>query len=68
MTTRETDIGPEKLCSRCDEWWPADEEFFFADKTSKDDGLEHECRACKRERRLAREAAAGSSAHRSKAA
>ena len=25
---RETWYGPEKQCTRCGEWWPADAEFF----------------------------------------
>lgn len=25
---RQTEYGPEKRCTRCDEWWPADSEFF----------------------------------------
>lgn len=24
-----TDIGPQKLCTKCEEWWPDDAEFFY---------------------------------------
>ncbi|HBN61422.1 MAG TPA: hypothetical protein DD442_15595 [Halomonas sp.] len=24
-----TDIGPEKLCTKCGEWWPDDSEFYY---------------------------------------
>lgn len=24
-----TDIGPQKLCTKCDEFWPDDSEFFY---------------------------------------
>ncbi|WP_422099135.1 hypothetical protein [Variovorax sp.] len=37
--------GLEKLCTRCDEWWPADLEFFYADPTSAG-GLFYCCKAC----------------------
>jgi len=36
---------PEKLCVRCNEWWPADTEFFFRNARNKD-GLGHTCKAC----------------------
>lgn len=26
---RTTELGPECHCPRCDEWWPADREFFY---------------------------------------
>lgn len=35
----------EKHCPRCNEDWPADTAFFFADSTSKD-GLFYCCKAC----------------------
>jgi hypothetical protein len=28
---RDTVDGPEKFCTRCKEWWPADLEFFWSD-------------------------------------
>lgn len=36
---------PEKYCRRCDEWWPADTEFFFRNMKTKD-GLGYTCKAC----------------------
>lgn len=27
-----TEIGPQKLCTKCDEWWPNDAEFFYLSK------------------------------------
>lgn len=36
---------PEKLCVRCNEWWPADTEFFFRCARTKD-GLGYSCKAC----------------------
>lgn len=39
---RETELGTEKWCGRCQDWWPADTEFFW--KTSK--GLWYCCKAC----------------------
>ena len=46
--TRVTELGTEKHCSRCDEWWPADLEFFFSDPKRRD-GLFYCCKACYRE-------------------
>lgn len=42
---RETIDGTEKLCSRCEEWWPADGEFFWSDKNGLL-GLFYCCKAC----------------------
>lgn len=39
---RETIDGPEKYCPRCDEWWPADKEFFWETKGK----LFYCCKAC----------------------
>lgn len=33
----------ERQCSRCHEWWPADQEFFYS---SKRNGLHSWCKAC----------------------
>lgn len=41
----ETDLGTEKLCTRCDEYWPADEEFFYL-ANKKRDGLHSWCKSC----------------------
>jgi hypothetical protein len=38
----------EKFCTRCDEWWPADKEFFYAD-LSDATGLFYCCKACYQE-------------------
>ena len=40
-----TEIGTEKLCPKCNEYWPADKEFFYSSKTTKD-GLFSWCKAC----------------------
>ena len=39
-----TGLGKEKLCKKCGEYWPADEEFFF--KGNDSDGLHSWCKAC----------------------
>lgn len=39
---RQTWYGPEQLCSKCGEYWPADPEFFYRSKT----GLRGVCKAC----------------------
>lgn len=46
---RETVEGIEKFCSKCDEWWPADREFFFGDPKGAA-GLFYCCKACYREK------------------
>lgn len=35
----------EKPCSTCDQWWPADTEFFFGERGAPT-GLSSACRAC----------------------
>lgn len=35
----------ERFCSLCREYWPADDEFFYANK-AKPDGLSSLCKAC----------------------
>ena len=40
---RTADYGPEKYCPRCDEWWPADDEFFARYPSGN---LRSICRAC----------------------
>lgn len=42
---RDTELGPEKYCNKCGEWWPADTEFFYADKGDPT-GLFHCCKTC----------------------
>lgn len=46
-----TDLGEEKRCARCGEYWPADEEFFAICKNNKG-GLHSYCRACCTERKF----------------
>lgn len=36
---------PEQTCTKCNESWPADTEFFFADK-GKALGISSTCKAC----------------------
>jgi len=40
-----TAIGLERLCAKCDEYWPADTEFFWASPGSAT-GLHCWCKAC----------------------
>lgn len=46
---REAVEGPEKFCPKCNEWWPADREFFFGDPGGVA-GLFYCCKACYREK------------------
>ena len=39
-----TELGPERLCIRCDEWWPDDGEFWYRLGTRW-----QTCKACQRE-------------------
>ena len=41
-----TDSKTEKTCTKCQEQWPADTEFFHQEKRNAD-GLTGECIACK---------------------
>ena len=45
---RDGESGTEKLCRRCNEWWPADTEFFTRDRYGAG-GLFYCCRACYRD-------------------
>lgn len=49
------ELGPEKFCTRCREWWPADPEFFYPAKAGAA-GLFYCCKACYREWLTARRA------------
>lgn len=40
-----TDLGLEKRCSRCGEYWPADTGFFLQ-RAESGDGLHNWCKAC----------------------
>lgn len=42
---RDGDTGHERRCPRCDEWWPADMEFFYSDKGNPS-SLSDWCKAC----------------------
>jgi hypothetical protein len=47
------EIGLERQCQRCLDWWPKDEEFFFF----QDGNVQGHCKACcaelRQERRVA---------------
>lgn len=45
------DYGRLLFCVRCDEYWPADSEFFFT-RPSNTDGLNNWCKACFKENML----------------
>lgn len=45
----ETELGIERKCSKCGEWWPHDTEFYYADADGLG-GLTSRCRACFAER------------------
>lgn len=45
-----TEIGLEKLCTLCGDYWPADTQFFYP-KAGK---LSSECKACAAEKAMAR--------------
>lgn len=49
----QTDLGLEKYCKGCNEYYPADLEFFFLAKINKDGSsrLETLCKACRMERK-----------------
>lgn len=42
---REGEDGTEKLCARCDDWWPATPEYFFR-AVAGEGGLFYCCKAC----------------------
>lgn len=49
----QTELGAEKYCKGCDEYYPADREFFFGTGSFKKDGspcLETLCKACYKEK------------------
>jgi len=52
------ELGLEKLCSGCGEYWPQDTQFWSA-RHSKEavDGLQHYCKCCEGERAARRRAA-----------
>lgn len=42
LRLRDGELGQEKYCPRCDDWWPADKEFFWETKGK----LFYCCKAC----------------------
>lgn len=46
--TRTVDGEPEQHCRKCNTWWPATDEFFFA-RTDRPGALSGSCRACERD-------------------
>lgn len=46
---REGELGLEKLCAACNEWWPADDEFFSPDVGGAG-GRYNYCKACAAEK------------------
>lgn len=46
-----TELGLEKRCSTCRDFFPADTEFFFS-QTSRPDGLSTYCKACNLDREI----------------
>ena len=48
---RVIDGEKERLCTGCNEWWPADEEFFYRDGGR---GLSSQCKACYLEKKYAK--------------
>lgn len=45
MIEIDVELGPVKRCPRCQEWWPADDEFFYRTKATPS-GLQSWCKAC----------------------
>ena len=43
VPTMETELGTERLCTWCGEWWPQDEEFWYFQKGGAVMGR---CKAC----------------------
>lgn len=46
MPIRETELGIERKCSVCREWWPLDAEFFTRQPNGYQ-GFHGQCKACK---------------------
>jgi len=49
---RQSDGQLEKRCRGCNEYWPADTEFFYRDRGGGD-GLQSYCKACQNEAKQA---------------
>ncbi|SAI74603.1 Uncharacterised protein [Bordetella ansorpii] len=56
--TTETELGTEAQCARCQEFWPADGDFFYTSNGK----LHSWCKACYDARRTAKRAAARTAA------
>lgn len=48
---RNTEDGPEKFCTVCHDWWPADGEFFPTEIRRGHPRLMNRCHACNAERK-----------------
>jgi hypothetical protein len=55
LVMRQGELGQEKLCKRCVEWWPADTTFWFSDPKGAG-GLYYMCKACYADWELANKA------------
>lgn len=44
QTHRQTELGIERFCTGCNEWWPEDSEFFYYVSTRQAFGSR--CKAC----------------------
>jgi hypothetical protein len=49
IVPHEPELGDQKQCSHCHEWWPADGEFYYGNRRTAD-GWHSWCKACFRER------------------
>lgn len=45
-----TELGTERRCSICGDWWPLDEEFYYRQRNGYG-GFQSICKACKATRR-----------------
>jgi hypothetical protein len=45
-----TELGIERFCRGCEEWWPEDEEFWYFQTKHKTPQVQGHCRACWSER------------------
>ncbi len=52
-----TEIGLERQCTKCHDWWPATREFFYATGRADHPKLHSWCKACYEEGRKDKRAA-----------
>lgn len=45
------ELGAMRLCRRCDEWYPADAEFWYMRRPKDQPGIDWLCKACQGEHR-----------------